>query len=99
MKACSLIRQGERETAHDELTAAQRIAEAIGSRRMLWQILFALSELERERGDFASAQTLHQRAREIVESIAAHAPDELGKTFFNMPEVRPLLNDRSQNAA
>ena len=64
-------------------------AEAIGSRRMLWQILGSLSRLET---DPTEAKRLRQQAGEIAKYIADHISDpELQASFLGLPEVRAVL--------
>jgi DNA-binding SARP family transcriptional activator len=66
---------------------ARAEAEAIGSRRMLWQILTALSQLET---DPIEAERLRRQAREVVEDIAAHSPPDLRASFLVLPEVQKI---------
>ena len=87
-----------RSDAADMLAGARVVAESLGSRRMLWPILAALSEVEAARGDDAGAQALRTQAREIVEYIADHCPPDpspgsgqsLRQMFLNQPEVRKV---------
>jgi tetratricopeptide (TPR) repeat protein len=71
--------------ARSVLQAARAEAEALGSRRMLWQILAALSQIEIEQ-----RETLRRQAREIVTTIADHCPADLRASFLNLPDVRAL---------
>jgi tetratricopeptide (TPR) repeat protein len=81
---------GQTETARKTLLEAQAAAEAIGSRRMLWQILFALSQLET---DPAKIERLHQQAQEIVQSIANSIGNpELRASFLGLAEVQEVLS-------
>jgi tetratricopeptide (TPR) repeat protein len=81
-----LMAMGQTEAAHETLLEAQAKAEAVGSRRMLWQILFVLSQLET---DPATAERLHRQAVEIVEYIAGHISDpELRASFLGLPQVQ-----------
>jgi tetratricopeptide (TPR) repeat protein len=80
---------GQPETAQKTLFEARAAAEAVGSRRMLWQILFALSRIETDPGE---ATRLRQQAQEIVESIAGNVSDpELRASFLESAEVQELL--------
>jgi len=82
---------GREEAALESLLEARSIAEAIGSRRMLWRVLFALSELE---ADLTEAERLRQQARQIVEYIADHIDEvKLRQLFLNLPDVRAVLNE------
>lgn len=77
------------EAARKTLLEACAVAEAVGSRRMLWQILFALSQLETDRGE---AHRLRQQARKIVEDIAGNVGDpELRTSFLEVAEVKELF--------
>jgi tetratricopeptide (TPR) repeat protein len=87
----ALLAQHQTLEAERVLNEARHEAEVIGSRRSLWPILMAKSQLEGQRGSIAAAQQLHQQAREIVESIASqiHTP-ELRESFLQQPEVRAV---------
>ena len=78
---------GQQEAAYVYFLEARAIAEAIGLRRMLWPILFALSQLE---PNPTEAERLHQQAREIVAYIAGHTPADLRDSFLALPEVRAV---------
>jgi tetratricopeptide (TPR) repeat protein len=89
LRARILSAMGQTEAARKTLLEAHTEAEAIGSRRMLWQILFALSQLET---DPAKTNQLRQQAQEIVESIAGNIGDpELRTSFLNLAEVPEVL--------
>jgi tetratricopeptide (TPR) repeat protein len=93
LKSKALLAQGRAEEAHEALTQARAKAQAIGSQRSLWQILFALSQLEAQRGHTVAAQKLRRQAQEVVESIADHAgTSELRASFLNLPEVQAVLS-------
>jgi DNA-binding SARP family transcriptional activator len=84
-----LMGLGQLEAARKTLLEARAVAEAVGSRRLLWQILFALSQLETDRGE---ANQLRQQAQEIVEYIARNVGDlELRASFLDLVEVQKLL--------
>jgi predicted ATPase/DNA-binding SARP family transcriptional activator len=80
---------GQPNTARDCWLEARVEAEAIGSRRMLWQILDALSRLET---DPTEAERLRQQAREIAKYIADHSPPDLRASFLALPAVRVVLS-------
>jgi tetratricopeptide (TPR) repeat protein len=84
----ALLAQGQPEAARGRLLEARVVAETIGSRRMAWQNLFALSQLE---SDPAEAQHLRHRAQEIVEDIADHTPTDLRDSFLGLPAVRAVM--------
>jgi tetratricopeptide (TPR) repeat protein len=75
LKGRVLLAQDQIDSARPVLEEARAEAEAIGSRRSLWPILIALSEVEARSGDPARAEDLRRRAQEIVEYIADHIAD------------------------
>ncbi len=76
---------GQDQLARDRLLEAHSAAEAIGSRRALWPILCALSQLE---ADPTEAERLRQQAVTIVEYIADHiSTPELHASFLELPQV------------
>jgi tetratricopeptide (TPR) repeat protein len=90
LKGKALIQLDRVAEARSVLQAARAEAESLGSRRMLWQILAALSEIETEHQHTAEAETLLEQAREIIAYIADHCPAELRSSFLNLPDVRAL---------
>ena len=75
---------GERDQARQALDQARQAAEALGSRRMMWQILGALAEVET---DSAQAGEFRIQAQAIVQDIANHTPPELRQGFLAMQVV------------
>lgn len=89
LKSQAQLAAGQTEAARDSLKEARHITEATGAHATLWSILAALSRLE---SNSTNAQTLHQQARAIVESIANHIGDaELRTSFLNLPHVQALF--------
>ncbi len=83
---------GQPEAARKTLLEAQAKAEALGSRRMLWQILFALSRIELDPGE---ATRLRRQAQEIVETIAGNVGDpDLRASFLHLPAVQEVFTLR-----
>jgi tetratricopeptide (TPR) repeat protein len=80
---------GKRAEAKESFAQARAAAEALGSRRMLWQILAALAELD---DDAAQANALRAQAREIVAYIVEHMPPELRGGFLHSPPVRAIMH-------
>ncbi len=75
--------------ARQLLVAAQHEAESLGSRRILWKILFALSELEK--GE--EAELSRRRARQIVAAMADDiSQTDLRESFLNRADVRQLMS-------
>lgn len=94
LKSQVLDRQGQTESALAILAEAQRAAEALPSRRMLWQILGARSEMESKRGNKKIAQELRAQAREVVEYIVARlGSTEREISFMALPQVRSLFQE------
>ncbi len=94
----ALLSMNQPVEAYERWVEARAEAEALGSRRTLWKILAALSEIEAHRGNPTEAESLRQQARKVVEFIADHAPtSELRASFLNLPQVRavfePITND------
>lgn len=94
LKGQVLDRQGETESALVILAEAQRTAEALPSRRMLWRILATSAEIESRRGNREMAARLRARARETVEYIV----ERLGSggregSFRALPLVRSLYEE------
>lgn len=84
----------EWEAASATLRLALENAEAMGARRMLWQVLAAMSDLERAHGNLAGAESLRAQARGVLEYIVAHMPEEFRSGFLNLPRVRELREQR-----
>lgn len=85
---------GQADAAYATLTRARAEAEAIGTRRTLWEILALLADMEEQRGNDAAAGAMREQAAQIVHYIAAHTPDELRTSFLNLPPIRRLLDMR-----
>lgn len=83
---------GQTGAARQAAEQADTIAQTVGSKRIRWEILAQRAALEKQRGDSDAAQALLQQAREIIEFIAAHAPDELRETFLNRAAVQSIMS-------
>jgi tetratricopeptide (TPR) repeat protein len=92
LKGRALLALEQIQAAYKAFQAARVKAEALGSRRTLWQILFALSQIEAQRGNLTEADALRAQARAVVAYIADHvdAP-ELRASFLTQPHVRAVL--------
>jgi hypothetical protein len=91
LQGLALAGQGKAGDAVETLTQAQTEATALGSRRTLWPILVALSDLAAQRGATAEAAQLRRQAQEIIAYIADHAgTPELRASFLNQSNVRAL---------
>lgn len=78
--------------AFESLAQARAVAEPIYQRRILWQIYAALSELEIERGNAQQANAYQEQARQVIEYIVEHTPQEFRAGFLNLPRVREILS-------
>ncbi len=92
LKGQALLAQRESDHAQEILTAARTHAEALGSKRMLWQIYGALSALEAARGNLDAVEKLRAPAREIIQFIAAQLSDPtLRESFWQQPRVHAVM--------
>ena len=80
---------GEPESARSWWMEAVAEAKAMGSRRILWRILYALSQIEPEP---SQAECLLNGARDVLKYIVDHIDQaELRESFLNQPDVRAVL--------
>ncbi|MCB0195618.1 MAG: AAA family ATPase, partial [Anaerolineae bacterium] len=87
--AQALLGLGQEESARNRLQEARIEAEAIGSRRMLWPILFALSQFET---DPVKAEDLRRQAQDIIMYIVDHIHQpKLHASFLALPSVQAIL--------
>lgn len=92
-----LLRQGraqlgleDREAAEASWREAEMLARQMSARPILWQILAELSQMARARGSAEQAEAFRQEARETVEWLAAHAPEDLSAAFLGQARVRAV---------
>lgn len=90
VRGISLRQEGEMDAALESLDQARTLATEMNARRMLWQILALLSQVEKERGNGTEAVKLKTQAREIVEYIVAHTPQQFRESILNLPDVRAV---------
>lgn len=96
-KGRAQLARGDVEAAWQTLNRASTDAESMGARRILWQILAALAEIESRRGHVAEAENLRAQAREVIAFIADHAgTPELCASFLTRPDVRAVLEERAE---
>lgn len=93
LKARVLLAQGRMDDAAAVLREARASAQAIGSLRVAWSILAALSEIEAKRGHVVEAETLRTQAQTVVAYIADHCPSKLRETFLTLPNVRRVIRN------
>lgn len=83
---------GDYDSAYQTLSEALELSDLMGSRREVWAICGALSQLEKERREPLKATRLQARAREEVAFVAAHAgTPELRAMFLRRPEVQRIF--------
>jgi tetratricopeptide (TPR) repeat protein len=88
----ALTRMDMLDQASEALREARAVAEKIGQRTVLWQILAALAEIEEEQGNNGKAKSYRDEARNIIDYIAGHSgSEELRASFLSLPEVKTLL--------
>jgi hypothetical protein len=89
LKGRLLFLQSDIPEAKPVLEQARTAAGNLGSRRLLWQIIANLAELE---SDKARSGALKAEAREIVHYIANHiAREDLRQSFLRSTAVSALL--------
>ena len=89
LKGQAHLMNGEQDLAKAAFEQARLAAETIGSRRLLWQILAALAEIE---SDNEKSTALKSQAREIIQFIADHiANNETRSLFLQLEGVRALM--------
>ncbi|CAG1007193.1 hypothetical protein ANRL4_03716 [Anaerolineae bacterium] len=91
LKAKALRAQGNLEAARALLIQAREDAQALESRRALWEICATLSQVEAACGNHAQAITLRAQAREIIAYIVAHTPTPLRESFLGLPTISTIL--------
>jgi hypothetical protein len=95
MQGQALLGLGQEENARQRFLESRSEAEDVGSRRVQWRVLLALSQIE---PDPAEAERLRSKARQVVEYIVNHIDqDDLRNSFLNRPDVR-LLFERTEAA-
>jgi tetratricopeptide (TPR) repeat protein len=88
----TLLALNETELAWTAFREAKKVGENTRARRMSWQILWELSQLEAAAGNASEATLYRQQAQEIVSYIAAHTgSEELRKSFLSMPGVQSVM--------
>jgi class 3 adenylate cyclase/predicted ATPase len=89
MQGQALLGLGREQDARQRFLESRSEAEAIGSRRVQWRVLWALSQIE---PDPAEAERLCRKARRVVDVIAEHIDqDDLRHSFLSRPDVRLLF--------
>jgi ATP/maltotriose-dependent transcriptional regulator MalT len=90
----ALLRAGDLSSASTVLQRARSEAEALGSRRTLWLILWSLARLADAEGRASDGADLRRRARAIVDAIAEGLSSlGLAESFKRTPYVSALLTE------
>jgi ATP/maltotriose-dependent transcriptional regulator MalT len=89
VQAQALLGLRRAEEARQRFLESLSEAEAIGSRRVQWRVLLALSQIEADPGE---AERLRRQAQQVVTYIADHIDqDDLRRSFLNQPDLRLLF--------
>ena len=91
LKGVALQRQGKIADALACFSDARAEAEETNARWILWRILYALAEIEMQRGNDDQARALRTQTREIIAYIVAHTPEEFRTSFLNLRDVRAVM--------
>ena len=91
LAARALRAQNKTDAAREMFHQARDEAETVGVRRVLWEILADWSELEIEAGNVDQAQAFRAQARDLIDFISAHTPDDLRQAFLILPKVKSIL--------
>jgi class 3 adenylate cyclase/tetratricopeptide (TPR) repeat protein len=88
----ALLRAGDLSAASTALERARSEAETLGSRRILWLVLWSLARLADAEGRASEGVELRRRARAIVEAIADSLSTlELSESFKRTPHAAAVL--------
>ena len=85
------LAQGNLDQAASVLVQARQLAEAQSARWSLWRILATLSEVQTRCSNVDEARRSRTAAREQLDFIVEHTPDELRESFLGLPQVRALM--------
>ncbi len=91
IQAKAMRATGKLDQAVELLQQARIESEKMQSRRLLWQIYAALSEIESEQGHPAEAEHFLRLARDVIGFMAEHTPQEFRASFLNLPDVRKVM--------
>ncbi len=88
----ALLALNEPELGWAAFLEAKKVSQNTGARRMQWQVLWEMSQLESAAGNASDAALYRQQAQEIITYIAGHSGSEkLRKSFLSLPEVQSVL--------
>lgn len=93
LKGTALKDLNREEAARQRLLESRTIAEEIGVSRILWRILYALSQLE---NDARKSEELQQEARRVIEAIASRIDQgDLKRSYLNQPEIISIFEEQN----
>lgn len=95
IQAKAVYALGDRAQAFALVQQARQVAEQVQSRRLLWQIYALLGERESERGNYVQANAYREQARDVLDFIVVHTPEEFRASFLNLPNIKRILNNES----
>jgi tetratricopeptide (TPR) repeat protein len=91
LRSKAMLRQGALAQARQALEEARKIAEASGSRRVLWSILDDLAAIAADHGDAPESSDLRKQAQIAVQYVLDHIDEERYRsTFRRLPAVQRL---------
>ncbi len=92
LQAQAYLQLGHEQEASVTLTAARQEAESQPSKRILWQILLALAELEETADHDEMSSSWYDDAYHVISGIIEQLSDPMLKgAFLNLPQVQVVL--------
>lgn len=87
-------RRGKKEEAYQALCNTLATSDEMGGHRGVWEMCWALSALETERGNGSVATQLKERTCNEVAFIADHAgTPEMREIFLSRPDVQMAMEE------
>ncbi|MCH7662861.1 MAG: AAA family ATPase, partial [Chloroflexi bacterium] len=94
LKGRVLLAQGDLKAALSALEQARDQSETTNSKRILWQILGTLAEVESQLGHNIRAKKFQKQAQQVIEFVADNTvSQDLSKTFLNSPKVLAIMEE------
>lgn len=91
LRGLARTEMGDKASARSHFEQAVAEGQAVTCRRSLWKALLALSELEADSGNAATAEDLRAQAGAIVDFILQHLTDEgLKRAFLSLSDVQKV---------
>jgi class 3 adenylate cyclase/tetratricopeptide (TPR) repeat protein len=95
LKGRAFVATERPDDAESVLREARSRAEAMGYRRLLWEIDGELSRIAATRGDASQSAALRAEAASVISEIAATIDEEeLRSSFLSLSKVRAVLDGR-----